>query len=94
MGEDHAQVYEPFINWLRNRLPPHAVYTLEYKGAPDAWCLTLALLPRLPAWGSARAGWLVDIQDISPQLRKSIARHDPSVQVYAPAGLVLERLRS
>jgi hypothetical protein len=91
MVEDHAQVYEPFINWLRYRLPPHAVYELEYKGVPDPWCLTLALLPRLPPWGSARAGWLVDIEDTSAQLQARIARHDPAIQVYVP-GLVLERL--
>ena len=88
--EDGAQARIPFASWLRQRMPAHAVYAVVLAGEPDVWCLSLALLPRLPAYGAARPQWLVAFGTIPPELSARIARHDPSVQVYAP-GFALAR---
>ena len=97
-GIDHCFVEEgaedriPFVERLRIRMPPHAVYVLSLAGEPDAWCVTLALLPRVPAYGNAQPGWVVFFGDIPPAQQQEIARHDPAIEVFAP-GLALEQLR-
>jgi hypothetical protein len=89
--ETGAEGRIPFVDWLRARMPPDAVYGITVSGQPDLWCITLALLPRLPAYGSVRPGWFVAFGAIPPALGSAIARHEPSVELYAP-GLALERL--
>jgi hypothetical protein len=74
----------PYIHWVRGQLPAHAVYALApYAGQPDVWCMTLVLLPALPAGPGGRADWIVTFGTIPPGLQARIARHDPSVQVFA-----------
>jgi hypothetical protein len=81
----------PFINWVKQRLPRDAVYALApYTGPPDAWCVALVLLPSLPAGPGGRARWTIAFGTIPPDLQGRIARHDPSVLVFAP-GLALGR---
>jgi hypothetical protein len=88
--EDGAGSRVPFVEWLRERMPPHALYALYLSGQPDVWCLTLTLLPRLPVRYDAHPGWVVAFGTIPPALQARIARHDRSVQVFAP-GLALAR---
>jgi hypothetical protein len=85
----------PFINWVKQRLPAHAVYTLAPSpGPPDAWCVALVLLPALPARAGERAGWTITFGTTPPDLQARIARQDPSVQVFAPGfALTRESLR-
>lgn len=82
----------PFINWLRQRLPERDAYEIAFTPQPDEWCLTLALLPRVPAFGHDNPRWLVVYGTSVPVVEQMIARHDPAVQVFAP-GFALVRLR-
>jgi hypothetical protein len=91
-GVDHCFVETgsrseiPFIDWVHSRLPEHAVYQLDdVAPRPDAWCLTLVLLPALPAGpGDNRPRWEVDFGGLSPSLEARVKRHDRSVHVFAP----------
>ena len=74
----------PFVRWLKARMGPHAVYTLDYTPPPDTGCLTLGLLPDLPARPGERAGWTIAFGSIPPEMRARIAGHDSSVRVFAP----------
>lgn len=81
----------PFINWVKKRLPAHGVYALApYAGPPDDWCVALVLLPSLPAGPGGDAAWTIAFGTIPPDLQARIARHDPSVRVFAP-GFALAR---
>jgi len=82
-----------FMAWVKRRLPPGAVYVIApYAGTPDAWCLTTALLPALPAGpGAARPGWEIVAGTVPADVAAMIARHDPTVQVFAP-GYALAKL--
>lgn len=74
-----------FINWVKARLPADAVYQLlPYTPPPDDWCVTLVLLPSLPAGPGGRADWAIAFGTLPPDLQARIARKDPSVQVFAP----------
>ncbi len=74
----------PFIDWVKTRLPAHAVYALApYAGPPDAWCVALVLLPALPSGPGGHPGWTIAFGTIPTDLQARIARHDPSVRVYA-----------
>lgn len=74
-----------FVSWVKAHLPAHAVYSLVAEaGAPDVWCLTLVWLPALPAGPGERAGWTIAFGVLPPDLRARIARHDPTVEVFAP----------
>ena len=90
--ETNAAGRLPFINWLRRRLPEDAVYELAFAPQPDVWCLTLALLPRVPAYGNDSPRWLVVYGTTPPAVKAMIARHDPVVQEFSP-GFALVRLR-
>ena len=46
--------------------------------------LMLVLLPSLPAGPGGHAGWTIAFGTIPPDLRARIARHDPSVRIFAP----------
>jgi hypothetical protein len=81
----------PFVEWLRARMPTHALYELELGGGPDPWCVTLALLPRLPIWQHDRPQYLVAFGTVPPAIQARIAAHDPTVQVFAP-GYALARV--
>jgi hypothetical protein len=80
----------PFINWVKARIGSHAVYRIAYTGPPDFQCVTMALLPALPAVPGERPNWTVAFGLIPPAMQALIARHDPSVMVYGP-GFALER---
>lgn len=83
--EEGVSTRLPFLNWVKARLPAHAVYAMvPYAGQPDGWCTTLVLLPSLPAGPGGNAGWIIAFGTIPPDLQARIARHDPSVQVFAP----------
>jgi hypothetical protein len=75
-----------FVAWVKRRLPPGAVYTVvPYAGTPDGWCLTMVLLPALPLGpGAARPGFEIVAGVVPPDIAARIARHDPTVQVFAP----------
>jgi len=92
VNEDRAGQRLPFVNWVKRRLPP-AVFTLApYPGHLDAWCVTLVLLPALPAGPGGTPTWTVTLGTIPPELKARIARHDPSVQVFA-TGFALSKER-
>jgi hypothetical protein len=79
----------PFIDWLNTQLPANAVYTfVPYSGPPDFWCVTLDLLPALPAGPGGIPDWTITLGTVPPDLQARIARRDPSVHVFAP-GYVL-----
>jgi hypothetical protein len=90
LGEDRVGSTVAFVEWLRRHMPPESTYVLQAGAEPDPWCVALALLPRLPAFGAERPGWLVAYGSVSPELRARVASHDPTVQVFAP-GLALAR---
>lgn len=78
-----------FLAWVRRRLPAHAQYALAgYTGSPDAWCITMILLPALPG---PSPDWVLALGTIPREMQVRIARHDPDVTVYAP-GYALERV--
>ncbi len=83
----------PFVNWVRARIPARAVYLLDdLAPQPDGWCLTLALLPALPAGpGDDTPRWEIAFGGYPPALKARIARHDPSVSVYS-SGFALARI--
>ncbi len=81
----------PFLQVVRARVPPRAVYVATVAGKPDLWCVALALLPRLPAFGDDRAQWVIALGAIPPSMQALIDRHDPSVTEYAP-GLAIQRV--
>ena len=89
--ETQADKRLAFINWLRQRLPEHAAYALDFVPKPDEWCLTLALLPRVPSYGEDHPRWLVIYGTAPPGVQAMIAHHDPAVRVFAP-GYALVRL--
>lgn len=74
----------PFVRWLKSRMGPHAVYTVDYTPPPDTGCLALGLLPALPARPGERAEWTIAFGSIPSEMRARIARHDPTVEVFAP----------
>lgn len=75
----------PFINWVKRRLPAHAVYELvPSAGPPDAWCVALVLLPSLPARAGEPARWTITFGTTPAALQARIAQHDPTVHVFAP----------
>ena len=75
----------PFFDWVKRQLPRRARYAVvPYIGPPDLWCVTLALLPALPADTPAAVGWEIAAGTIPPDLQARIDRHDPTVRVYAP----------
>ena len=79
----------PFIDWLNAQLPTNAVYTVvPYSGPPDFWCVTMDLLPALPAGPGGVPHWTITLGTVPPDLQARIGRHDPSVHVFAP-GYVL-----
>ncbi len=81
----------PFIDWVKLQLPTHAVYDLvPYAGPPDTWCVTLALLPSLPARAGEQAQWTITFGATPPDLQARIARHDPTVHVFAPGFVVAQ----
>ena len=83
--EDHFGAWLPFINWVKARLPAHAVYALgPYSGRPDGWCISLVLLPALQEGPGGQPGWVITLGTVPPDLEARIARHDPSVRVFAP----------
>jgi hypothetical protein len=73
-----------FVRWLKARMGPHAVYALDYTPPPDTGCLTLGLLPALPARPAEHAEWTIAFGSVPAEMRARIARHDPTVQVFAP----------
>lgn len=89
--EDGAGSLIPFLRIVRARVPPRAVYVATVAGKPDLWCVALALLPRLPAFGDDHAQWVIALGAIPPSMQALIDRHDPSVTEYAP-GLAIQRL--
>ena len=91
LEEDGGEELVPFFNWVKARLPPRAVYELAtYSGHPDLWCVTLVLLPSLLAGPGGQPGWIITLGTLPPDLQARIARHDPSVRVFAP-GFALAR---
>jgi hypothetical protein len=74
----------PFVRWLKARMGAHAVYALDYTPPPDTGCLTLGLLPSLPARPGERAEWTIAFGAVPAEMRALIARHDPAVQVFSP----------
>ena len=71
----------PFLDWVKTRLPHDARYAISpYSGPPDAWCVTLALLPALP---SLSPRWTVYMGAVPSAVQAEIDRHDPAVQVFA-----------
>jgi hypothetical protein len=74
----------PFVRWLKSRMGSHAVYALDYTPPPDTGCLTLGLLPALPARPGERAEWTIAFGRVPAEMRPLIARHDPAVEVFAP----------
>ena len=74
----------PFVRWLKSRIGSHAVYTLDYSPPPDTGCLVLGLLPALPALPGERAEWTIAFGSVPAEMRARIAKHDPTVQVFAP----------
>jgi hypothetical protein len=81
----------PFIDWLTTQLPVNSVYTVvPYSGPPDFWCVTFVLLPALPAGPGGVPQWTITLGTVPRDLQARIARHDPSVHVFAP-GYVLAR---
>lgn len=90
-GGPLVPVRPPFLNWVKQRLPAHAVYALApYAGPPDSWCVTLVLLPSLPVRPGGTADWTITFGMLPPDLKARIQHHDPSVQVFAP-GYALAR---
>jgi len=89
--EDGQALRIPFLNWLRRRIPPHAIYTVTSPGEPDPWCITLSLRPRLPAFANAQPGWSIALGVIPPSMQALLDHHDPSVTLYA-SGMAIERL--
>jgi hypothetical protein len=92
--EAGSRVGAAFIEWARSRMPAHTVYRLDdLSPGPDAWCLTLALLPALPAGpGDTAPDWEIAFGGYPPELKERIASHDRSVKVFVP-GFALARLR-
>lgn len=79
-----------FLDWVKGRLPPRVLYAVfPYSGPPDLWCVTLLLLPALPASGGDRAAWTV-AAGVSPAAQASIDGKDRDAKVLAP-GYVLAR---
>ncbi|MGH2842670.1 MAG: hypothetical protein ACRDKL_03670 [Solirubrobacteraceae bacterium] len=78
-----------FLRWLKARMGPDAVYTLDYRPPPDTGCVGLALLPALPAGPGERAEWTIAWGAVPAEMRARIAAHDPSVRVFGP-GLALQ----
>jgi len=74
----------PFVRWLKSRMGPHAVYALDYTPPPDTGCVTLGLLPALPARPGERADWTIAFGTVPAEMRALIARHDRAVEVFAP----------
>jgi hypothetical protein len=74
----------PFVRWLKSRMGAHAVYALDYTPPPDTGCLTLGLLPALPARPGERAEWTIAFGSVPAEMRTLIGRHDPAVEVFAP----------
>ena len=74
----------PFVRWLKSRMGAHAVYALDYTPPPDTGCLTLGLLPALPARPGERAEWTIAFGSVPAEMRALIGRHDPAVEVFAP----------
>ena len=92
VAEDGVGRTDGFIDWLDARLPARAVYSLALANEPDAWCVTLVLLPRLPAGpGDTRPGWLIAFGAVPPAMQQLIDERSPRVLVYRP-GFALERL--
>lgn len=86
-AEDGVADREPFVEWARRQMPPHAVYVLEQaSGAlePDGWCLTLALEPALPAGpGHPSPQYEIAYGAIPAAWQPLIAHHDSSVRLFA-----------
>jgi Flp pilus assembly protein CpaB len=79
-----------FLDWVKARLPARALYAVDpYSGPPDLWCVTVVLLPALPASGGDRAGWTI-AAGVPPAAQASIDGQDPDAKVFAP-GYVLAR---
>jgi hypothetical protein len=80
----------PFLDWVRKRLPADAVYAVApYIGEPDGWCLTLVLLPALPAGPGGTPGWTITMGTVPPSVQLAISRHEVSPQVFAPGYLLV-----
>jgi len=89
--EDSQMLRIPFLNWLRRRIEPHAIYKITTTGEPDPWCIALTLLPRLPSFANTQPEWLIALGVIPPSMQALLDQHDPSVTLYAP-GMAIERL--
>jgi hypothetical protein len=84
----------PFVEWLRTRMPAHALYEVALGGGgPDLWCVTLTLLPRLPIGPHDHPRYLVAFGVVPAAIEARIKAHDPTVQVFA-AGYALARVTS
>ncbi len=80
-----------FLAWVKHELPAGARYAVSpYGGSPDGWCVTMVLLPALPAGPGEPVGWTLALGSIPAEMQAKITGHDPSVEVYAP-GYALER---
>lgn len=83
--ETNATSRLPFVDWVKRQLPRDSVYELSgYTGQPDAWCVTLAFLPLLPAGPGGQPHWVVTFGYVPPSIAARIAAHDPTVRVFAP----------
>ena len=84
--EDGVQGESAFVEWVQRRVPAGAVYQLDdLLPEPDAWCLTLALLPSLPAGpGDTHPAWEIAFGGYTPAIAALVAHHSPRVRVFAP----------
>jgi hypothetical protein len=91
--EDHADALVRFVRWLRHEIPAHDVYGGQFPPQPDPWCLTLMLLPRLPASDPAKARWLVYWGWVPPVIDRRIARHASGVFGFARGYALVKLVR-